>query len=124
MPFAVSFAYGNVTKVYARGIREGDELHRITTPEEVAEHFKVTLSEGILVNGSDNAIIIEATDNANRQSVNIDLGGGYFAVYVNGKKVENLGSLSGYDGESELEFYLLHRGSGDGSTRLAIYCQI
>lgn len=119
--FAVSFAYDSVTKVYARGVREGDDLLRITTPEEVADYFKVTLSEGILVNGSDNAIIIEATDNANRQSVNIDLGGGYFAVYVNGKKVENLGSLVGYDGESELEFYLLQRGSGDGSTRLVIY---
>lgn len=121
VPFAVSFAYDSVTKVYARGIREGDELHRITTPEEVADYFKVTLSEGILINGSDNAIIIEATDNANRQSVNIDLGGGYFAVYVNGKKVENLGSLVGYDGESELEFYLLQRGSGDGSFKLIIY---
>ena len=56
----------------------------------MADYFKVTLSEGILINGSDNAIIIEATDNANRQSVNIDLGGGYFAVYVNGKKLTNL----------------------------------
>ena len=121
LPFDVSFAYGNTTKVYARGVREGDELHRITTPENVAEFYKVTLSEGILINGSDNAIIIEATDNANRQSINIDIGGGYFVVYVNGKKVENLGRLVGLDGETELELFLLQRVSGDGSTKVVIY---
>ncbi len=119
--FTVSFEYSNTSILFARGVREGDELHRITTPEEVANYFKVTLSEGILINGSDNAIIIEATDNANRQSVGIDLGGGYIIVYVNGKKVENLGSLVGFDGETELELYLLQRGNGDGTAKLYIY---
>ena len=93
VPFAVSFAYGNTTKVYARGVRVEDRLLRINTPETVAEFFKITVSDGILVNGTENAIIIECTDSANRQSVPIDMGRGYFVVYVNDKKVEDLGRL-------------------------------
>ena len=120
VPFTVSFAYGNTSKVYARGVRIGDDLLRINTPELVANFFKITVSEGILVNGSENAIIIECTDDANRQSVPIDMGGGYFVVYVNDKKVENLGRLIRVDDETELETFRLE-GSSEGVDKLIIY---
>ena len=120
VPFTVSFAYGNTSKVYARGVRIGDDLLRINTPELIANFFKITVSEGILVNGSENAIIIECTDDANRQSVPIDMGGGYFVVYVNDKKVENLGRLIRVDDETELETFRLEGGSG-GVDKLIIY---
>ena len=120
VPFTVSFAYGNTSKVYARGVRIGDDLLRINTPELVANFFKITVSEGILVNGSENAIIIECTDDANRQSVPIDMGGGYFVVYVNDKKVENLGRLIRVDDETELETFRLEGGS-EGVDKLIIY---
>jgi len=120
MPFTVSFAYGNTSRVYARGVRIGDDLLRINTPELVADFFKITVSEGILVNGSENAIIIECTDDANRQSVPIDMGGGYFVVYVNDKKVENLGRLIRVDDETELETFRLD-GSSGSVDKLIIY---
>ncbi len=120
VPFTVSFAYGNTSKVYAKGVRIGDDLLRINTPELIANFFKITVSEGILVNGSENAIIIECTDDANRQSVPIDMGGGYFVVYVNDKKVENLGRLIRVDDETELETFRLEGGS-EGVDKLIIY---
>ncbi len=120
VPFTVSFAYGNTSKVYARGVRIGDRLLRINTPELVARFFKVTVSEGILINGSENAIIIECTEDANRQSIPIDMGGGYFVVYVNDKKVEDLGRLIRVDDETELETFRLGGGS-EGVSKLIIY---
>ncbi len=120
VPFAVSFAYGNTTKVYARGVRVEDRLLRINTPETVAEFFKITVSDGILVNGTENAIIIECTDSANRQSVPIDMGRGYFVVYVNDKKVEDLGRLIRVENETELDVFRLEGGS-EGVTKLIIY---
>ena len=120
VPFTVSFAYGNITKVHAKGVRVEDRLLRINTPEVVAEFFKITVSDGILVNGTENAIIIECTDSANRQSVPIEMGRGYFVVYVNDKKVEDLGRLIRVDDETELDIYRLEGGS-EGVTKLIIY---
>ncbi len=118
--FTASFTYGDNNSLILKGVREGNSLHRINTPEEIANLFKVTVSEGILINGSENAIIIEATDAANRQSVRINIGGGYFVVYVNGKKVENLGRLVRFDNETELEVFRLS-GGRDAAARLFIY---
>ena len=108
--FTAAFTYENTTLTFDRGVRIGDVLYHISTPADVARLFKVTVSEGILCNGQDNAVIIEATNEANRQSIVIDIGGGYFAVYVNGKKVEDLGRLVRVDNETELELFRLCSG--------------
>ena len=121
VPFTVSFAYNNTTEIFAKGVRTGDRLWRINTPYNVAELYKISISDNVLINDSDNVIVIEATDRVNRQSVNIDLGGGYFVVYVNDKKVEDLGRLIRINNETELDLFRLSGGWRDGATKLYIY---
>ncbi|WP_405292943.1 Ig-like domain repeat protein [Methanobrevibacter sp.] len=118
--FTVSFSYGNNTIMFAKGIRIGDKLFRINTPRDVENYFKITISDNVLINDTDNVIVIEATDRANRQSIVIGLGSGYFVVYVNDVKVEDLGRLIRVENETELELFRLHGGSV-GSTKLYIY---
>ncbi|WP_298521604.1 Ig-like domain repeat protein [uncultured Methanobrevibacter sp.] len=118
--FTAAFTYGNTTLSFSKGVRKGNELYHISTPADVSKLFKVTVSEGILCDGEANAIIIEATDDANRQSIVIDIGGGYFAVYVNGKKVEDLGRLVRVNNETELELFRLCS-NYQGTSKLYIY---
>uniref|UniRef100_UPI00386B0774 hypothetical protein n=1 Tax=Methanobrevibacter sp. TaxID=66852 RepID=UPI00386B0774 len=118
--FTVTFTYGNTTLSFDRGVRKGDWIHKVNTPENVANLFKITVSDDILCNGEDNVIIIEATDDANRQSIDIDIGGGYFVVYVNGQKVEDLGRIFG--GQNKSDLYLTHLCSvSDGISKLYLY---
>ena len=118
--FTVAFTYENTTLSFDKGTRTGEWLHKINTPANVDRLFRVTVAEGILCNGSETAIIIEARDDANRQSIYIDIGGGYFVVYVNGKKVENLGRLVRVDNETELELFRLCS-NNEGFPKLYIY---
>ena len=118
--FTVSFTYQNTTLLGNRGVRIGDILHRINTPKDVEGLFKITIEDRILCDGEDNVITIAATDHANRMSIFIDVGGGYFAVYVNGVKVEDLGKLIRVDDETELELFRLFSNSG-GNAKLKLY---
>ena len=118
--FTVSFTYENTTVLGCRGVRIGDILHRINTPNDVEGLFKITIEDRILCDGEDNVITIAATDHANRMSIYIDVGGGYFTVYVNGVKVDDLGRLIRVDDETELELFRLFSNSG-GNAKLKLY---
>ena len=111
--------YGN-NIITHKGIREGNSLNRIVAPDDILINlFDIVISEDVLVNGNDFAITIDCIG-ANRQSIYYDVGGGYFSVYVNGVKVENLGRINQYDGETELELTRLCS-LGDGVIHLDIY---
>jgi hypothetical protein len=118
--FTVAFTYENTTLLFNRGVRVGDWLTKIITPANVAQLFKITIAEEVLCDGEDNVITIAATDDANRQSIYIDLGGGYFEVYVNNEKIEDLGRLVRVDNEAELELFRLCSGN-EGFAKLNIY---
>ena len=113
-----SFVYGDNT-IFYRGILKDGILHKIVTPTDINHLFEITVPENVLVNGSEFGITIKNID-ANRQSIYIDVGGGYFAVYVNGEKIEDLGRVNRYDSETEL---MLNRlcSWGDGVNLLNIY---
>ncbi|MBR4448309.1 hypothetical protein [Methanobrevibacter sp.] len=113
-----AFDYNDTQLIFGRGIRIGDNMYRHAMPYEVEEYFSVIFpDEDILVNGSDNVIRIFTTDHANHQSVPIGIGSGYFSIYVNGEKVEDLGRLIRVDGETELDVQRLV----DNFGRLYIY---
>ncbi|WP_405316509.1 hypothetical protein [Methanobrevibacter sp.] len=113
-----SFKYGE-NSISRKGIRSGDNLVKIITPSDVLGIFDIVISEDVLVNGTDYAITIDGTV-ANRQSIYIDIGGGYFSVYVNGVRIEDLGRINRYDGETEL--YLTNLCSNnEGTQHLNIY---
>ena len=97
-----SFNYNDTQLIFAKGIRIGDSTYRHVIPEQVEEFFKITIPDRVLVNGEDNVIYIQTTNSANRQSVPIGIGEGYFTVFVNGKKIEDLGRLIRVNGETEL----------------------
>ena len=94
----------NVTQ---KRIRHGDYMYKIITPDDVSLLFNVTIADGQLNDLNDAAVNIKATLGANRQSIFMDFGGGFFTVYVKDVKVEDLGRLVRIDGETELELFRL-----------------
>ena len=113
-----SFKYGE-NSISRKGIRSGDNLVKIITPSDVLGIFDIVISEEVLVNGTDYAITIDGTV-ANRQSIYIDISGGYFSVYVNGVRIEDLGRINRYDGETELYLFNLCS-NNEGTQHLNIY---
>ena len=87
----VSFNSGNVT-IPQKRIRSGDYIKRIILVEDILDQYTFNLAEDELTDESD--IAINLITNTNRQSIYIDLAGGYFEIYVDGVKVENAGNLS------------------------------
>jgi hypothetical protein len=87
----IAFNYGNNSLIQKR-IRFEDYLYKIILPEDIEDQFHFEATEDLLLHESDTAIHLE-TD-TNRQAIYFDLGGGYFTIYVNGVKVENLGRVS------------------------------
>lgn len=87
----VTFSYANGSLTQKR-IRFEDYLYTFVTLEDIERQFYFEINDDLLLHPSDNAIYL-STD-TNRQSIYINLGGGYFTVYVNGVKVENLGNVS------------------------------
>ena len=89
--FTVTYNYNDQVITHKRN-KAGDWVSVIITPGDVAEKFDITVNDK-LSDENDVALSIIATDNANRQTVLFDLGSGYFSVYVNGTRLENLGGL-------------------------------
>lgn len=100
-----TFASANYTMSQKR-ILLADYMYKVITAEDVERLFEISIEDGLSDKNS-TALSIIATDDANRQSIYIDVGGGYFTVYVNGIKVENLGRLIPYNEGSELELFRL-----------------
>ena len=113
-----SFNYSG-NKQIMKGIRKGDALYKILVVGDVARLFTITIEDKVLVDGAGSAIHI-AESGANRQSIYFDLGGGHFNIYVNGKKVEDLGRLVRVDGETDLDLFRL-TGHQDAWIDLYIY---
>ena len=113
-----SFVYANNT-ISRKGIVQNNTLYKIIVPLDVTQMFEFIIPDDVLVNGSDFGITISSI-NANRQSIDFDLGGGYFSIYINGVKLEDLGRLNRYDGETELELFRLCS-SSDGVETLSIH---
>ncbi len=85
--------YGEDSLTFKR-IRIADYVYKVVTPDDVKPLFQIEVSnENPHFGGYDaNPIaMISATDDANRQSIYIDIGGGQFNVYVNDEKIEGLG---------------------------------
>ena len=93
----------NDANVTQKRIRQGDYVYKLITPDDVLNLFLINITDDELQDSEDVAVTINATGNANRQSIYIELSGGYFCVYVNDVKVENLGRLVRIDNETELE---------------------
>ena len=93
-----SFTSGNTT-VSDKRIRFGDFVFIYNNIERLSKFFIIDASDELLTSGNDTAVSIFGTDNLNPMSVWIDAGRGWFYVYVDGVKVENLSSLIEYDGE-------------------------
>ncbi|MBQ2637460.1 MAG: hypothetical protein IJG09_12360 [Methanobrevibacter sp.] len=89
--FTVTYNYNNQVITHKRN-KAGDWVSVVITLDDVAEKFDITVND-ILHDENDVALSIIATDYANRMTVNFDLGMGYFSVYVNGTRLENLGTL-------------------------------
>ena len=103
-----------------KGIVKEGELHRIVVSDDVTRNmFEIIIPDNVLINGDNFAVTIRNIG-ANRQTINYALGGGYFSIYVNGKRIEDLGRLNRYDGETELVLTRLCSNS-DGVNELTIY---
>ena len=87
----VSFNSGNVS-IPQKRIRSGDYIKRIILVEDILNQYTFNLAEDELTDESD--IAINLITNTNRQSIYIDLAGGYFEIYVDGVKVKDAGNLS------------------------------
>lgn len=87
----VSFTYG-VNSLIQKRIRFDDYLYKVILKEDIEKQFHFEVSDDLILHESDTAIHLWS--DSDRQSIYIDLGGGYFIIYVNGKKVENLGNVS------------------------------
>ncbi|WP_407414060.1 hypothetical protein [Methanobrevibacter sp.] len=72
--------------------KEGDYVYKILTPDDFADQFDIDVKDK-LYDANDVVLSILATDYTNRMAINFDLGIGYFSVYVNGTRLENLGRL-------------------------------
>ena len=87
----VSFNYADNTLSQKR-IRFEDYLYKIVTSEDINKQYIFDIEGDLMLHENDTAIYL-FTD-TNRQAIYFDLGGGYFTIYVNGVKVENLGNVS------------------------------
>ena len=87
----VSFTYG-VNSLIQKRIRFDDYLYKVILKEDIEKQFHFEVSDDLILHESDTAIHLWS--DSDRQSIYIDLDGGYFIIYVNGKKVENLGNVS------------------------------
>ena len=87
----VTFKSANVS-IPQKRIRSGDYIKRITLVEDIFDQYTFNLAEDELTNESD--VAINLITHTNRQSIYIDLAGGYFEIYVDGVKVEDAGELS------------------------------
>ncbi len=87
-----SFTAGNTT-ISDKRIRFGDFVFIYNNIERLSKFFIIDASDELLTSGNDTAVSIFGTDNLNPMSVWIDAGRGWFYVYVDGVKVENLSSL-------------------------------
>ena len=87
----VSFNYGGNSLIQKR-IRFDDYLYKIVLTEDITNQVHFEADEDLILHESDTAIHLWTE--TNRQSIYIEYGGGYFIVYVNGTKVENLGNVS------------------------------
>jgi hypothetical protein len=87
----VSFNYADNTLSQKR-IRFGDYLYALVTVEDINNQYRFEIQEDLMLHENDTAIHL--VSDTNRQAIYFDLGGGYFTVYVNGVKVENLGKIS------------------------------
>lgn len=109
---AVSFNYADNTLSQIR-IRHKDYLYALVTVEDINNQYRFEIQDDLMLHKNDTAIRLYS--DTNRQAIYFDLGGGYFTVYVNGVKVENLGRVSyntwknegswRYDDEDYLENY-------------------
>ncbi len=117
----LTFSFVNEDKTLThKGIVKDGILHRIVVSDDVTHNmFEIIIPDNVLINGDDFAVTIRNI-NANRQTIYFDLGGGYFSVYVNGIRMEGLGRLNRYDGETELELTRLCSNT-DGVNALSIY---
>ncbi|WP_405292945.1 hypothetical protein [Methanobrevibacter sp.] len=115
MTFSFNYANNSISR---KAVRIGDSLYKINTPYDISLLFNVTIEKNVICQGEGIAISIIAVD-ANRQSINIDLGGGYFEVYINDVKVEDLGRINRWNGETELELFRL-TSTNEGTPELYI----
>ncbi|WP_405268930.1 collagen binding domain-containing protein [Methanobrevibacter sp.] len=86
----VNLNYGSDSLTFKR-VRIGDYVYKINTPDDIARLYYVDITDNNLSSEGDTAVSIVATDEANRQSIYIDVGAGQFNVYVDDVKVEGLG---------------------------------
>ena len=94
-------------------------MHRIVVSDDVTRNmFEIIIPDNVLINGDNFAVTIRNIG-ANRQTIYYALGGGYFSIYVNGKRIEDLGRLNRYDGETALVLTRLCSNS-DGVNELTI----
>ena len=87
----VSFNYADNTLSQKR-IRFGDYLYAVVTVEDINNQYRFEISDDVMLHETDTAIHL--VSDTNRQAILFDLGQGYFTVYVNDVKVENLGIIS------------------------------
>ncbi len=91
-----TFSYVDESLTFKR-IRLGDYVQKVITPDDFAweewSNYKFEVVEGSdsgkILTQNDDVVVIYG--NSNMQSIFIDFGGGYFSIYVNDTKVENLG---------------------------------
>ncbi|WP_407454430.1 hypothetical protein, partial [Methanobrevibacter sp.] len=82
--------YGSDSLTFKR-IRIADYVYKIVTPDDIAVLFDIEIADDVISSADDTVVSIVATDEANRQSIYMDVGGGWFKVFVNDIKVEGLG---------------------------------
>ena len=105
---------GEVDDYYEEKVIEnGTEKYIKATisPADVFDKFGINITDQKLVNLENGTLNLITFDGTNRQTIDRKLRNGYFCVYVNGVKVENLGKLLHIDeGEApitELELFWL-----------------
>uniref|UniRef100_UPI00386978BC hypothetical protein n=1 Tax=Methanobrevibacter sp. TaxID=66852 RepID=UPI00386978BC len=89
----------------------GKYLKAIISPKNIDDWFGINITDKILINLENGVLNLFSFDGTNRQTIEWKLQSGYFNVYVNGVKVENLGKLLTLDEGStpitELELFWL-----------------
>lgn len=73
----VSFTYG-VNSLIQKRIRFDDYLYKVVLKEDIEKQFHFEVSDDLILHESDTAIHLWS--DSNRQSIYIDLGGGYFII--------------------------------------------
>ena len=82
--------YGSDSLTFKR-IRIADYVYKIVTPDDIAVLFDMEITDDEISSADDTVVSIVATDEANRQSIYMDVGGGWFKVFVNNIQVDGLG---------------------------------